>query len=109
MAKAKAECAMLTDNIFHLYPFASRTWMGDSGASCFTTNPTGIYDTEPMNESIEAANVLIMETIKDKKDVITQQVVGQKSCYMRSGQLLQAVQSEYIFSVNSAVNEWKSQ
>ncbi len=40
------------------YPFTSRTWIGDSGASCFITNdPTGIYDAEPINESIEAANV----------------------------------------------------
>ena len=42
------------------YPFTSRTWIGDSGASCFITNdPTGIYDTESINESIGAANGLM--------------------------------------------------
>ncbi len=52
------------------YPFTSRTWIGDSGASCFITNdPTGIYDAEPINESIEAANGLMKATIKGKKDV----------------------------------------
>ena len=32
-------------------PFNPRTWIGDSGASCFITNDlTGIYDAEPINE-----------------------------------------------------------
>ena len=36
------------------YPFIPRTWIGDSGAFFFiTNNPTGIYDAEPINESIE--------------------------------------------------------
>ncbi len=57
------------------YPFNSRTWIGDSGASCFITNdPTDIYDAEPINESIDAANGLMKATIKGKKDVMVEQL-----------------------------------
>ncbi len=53
------------------YPFTSRTWIGDSGASCFITNDlTGIYDAKSINESIGAANGLMKATIKGRKDVI---------------------------------------
>ncbi len=67
------------------YPFTSRTWNGDFGASCFITNkPTGIYDAEPMNESIEATNGLMKATIKGKKDVIIKQVDGRTTFLNRS-------------------------
>ncbi len=50
------------------YPFTSRTWIGDSGASCFITNdPTGIYVAEPINESIEAANSLMKAKISVRR------------------------------------------
>ncbi len=40
-----------------IYLFSSRSLNGDSFASCFITyDPTGIYDAEPINESIQAVN-----------------------------------------------------
>ena len=64
------------------YPFTSRTWIGDSGASCFITNdPTGIYDAEPINESFEDANDLMKATIKGKKDIVIRQVDSRTTCY----------------------------
>ncbi len=39
------------------YPFVSRAWIGESGASCFTAHdPTGMLDKELINESVEATN-----------------------------------------------------
>ncbi len=65
----RAGCATLMGKAF--YPFFSRTWIGDSGASCFITNDlTGIYDAKSINESIGAANGLMKATIKGRKDVI---------------------------------------
>ncbi len=43
--------------------------------------PTGIYDAEPTNESIEAVNGLMKVTIKGKKDFIIKQVDGRTTCY----------------------------
>ena len=89
------------------YFFTLRTWIGDSGASCFITNdPTGIYDAEPINESIEAANGMMKATIKGKKDVIIKQVDGRTTCYTLepgTSQILQASQSKSVFLDISAV------
>ncbi len=64
------------------YPFASKTWVGDSGVSCYITNDSaGIYDAEPINNSIEYANGLMKATIKGKKDVIIKQVDDRTTCY----------------------------
>ncbi len=43
--------------------------------------PTGVYDAEPINESIEAANRLMKATIKGKKDIIIKQVDGRTTCH----------------------------
>ncbi len=63
------------------YSFTSRTWIRDSGASCFITNDlTSIHDGEPIHESIEAANGLTKATIKCKKDVIIKEADGSTTC-----------------------------
>ncbi len=88
------------------YPFASRTWIGDSGVSCFTTNdPTGIRDAEPMNESIEAANWLMKATIKGKKDVIIKKVDGRTTCYTLEPVKYRKQAKENLFSLTSVMSK----
>ncbi len=71
------------------YPFTSRTWIGDSGASCFITNdPTGIYDAEPINESIEAANGLMKANIKARRMLSSNKNPNPNLLHTGTGQVL---------------------
>ena len=45
---ANNKCRICQIDGHSFYPFTSRTWIGDSGASCFITNdPSGIIQQNP--------------------------------------------------------------
>ncbi len=89
------------------HPFTSKTWIGGSGASCFTTNnPTGIHETQQINDLIEVTNVSMRETIKGKRGAIIKQVDDQMTCYtleLVTSQVLQTSQSESAVNIISTV------
>ncbi len=107
MAIAQAECVsrMCNTDGQNFCSFVLIYWIGDSW---FTSNdPTGIYDAEPINKSIEAENGSMRATIKHKKDTIIKLVDGQMTSHTLEHIKYCNQASHYHERSGHGSNKWK--